>query len=170
MSIIDNDDDESLTFAARCRSLGVATKNVRGNVSNLWFDDLYHYWRRSPKPIGGLTSHSTWFLLDMMARDAGMRTIYRGDHQRLGQGAMEHRLFGIHPPGSARMLRGATGSRWAAAVAMMVTAPDRTSADRQGNSTRHARKRMVGNDTIISWVIASPAAFTPLKLLGAVEP
>jgi hypothetical protein len=150
-----------LAFAMQIRQTGAPLCEVQGNVAQLWSEDLYGRWRKSAAPIAGLTDHHAWFLLDMMARDAGMRTVYRADHQTLPDGRAHHRLFGLHAPHTGLLLSDATAQAdWARTAADIVCSFPRDLATlRRAPATMSiARRQSIAHGTLLSWVIASPPA------------
>ena len=71
---------ECRAFAAELNSAGVFTSAIRGDVAKLWYDDLRARLSESRVPIAGLTDRVTLFCLEELARDVGMRVIFRADH------------------------------------------------------------------------------------------
>ena len=67
-------------FAAELRSAGVCTSAIRGDVAELWYDDLRVHLRENRLRIAGLTDRAALFCLEELAREVGMRVIFRGDH------------------------------------------------------------------------------------------
>jgi len=50
---------------------------IRGDVTALWYHDLYFAWQRDAAPVAGVTSAESLFCLELLARDAGMRVTHR---------------------------------------------------------------------------------------------
>ena len=50
---------------------------IRGDVTALWYHDLYFAWQRDAAPVAGVTSIESLFCLELLARDAGMRVTLR---------------------------------------------------------------------------------------------
>jgi hypothetical protein len=50
---------------------------IRGDVTALWYHDLYFAWQRDAAPVAGVTSTESLFCLELLARDAGMRVTHR---------------------------------------------------------------------------------------------
>jgi hypothetical protein len=71
---------ECLAFAAELRSAGVVTSAIRGDVAELWYHDLRAHLREDRLPVAGLTDRTSLFCLEELARDVGMRVIFRVDH------------------------------------------------------------------------------------------
>jgi len=71
---------ECRAFAAELHSAGVFTSAIRGDVARLWYDDLRAHLRENRLPVAGLTDRTALFCLEELARDVGMRVIFRADH------------------------------------------------------------------------------------------
>ncbi len=54
---------------------------IEGDVTDVWYRDLYPRWKRSPAAIAGLTDYAAAFCLERLAWDFGMRTVFRADHE-----------------------------------------------------------------------------------------
>ena len=83
-AIYDRTLEDGRAFAAEAAGRGWATAAIDGDVTDLWFHDLGPRWRRGPAPIAGVTRQNSLFVLDHLARDAGMRVIVRTDLLRDG--------------------------------------------------------------------------------------
>jgi hypothetical protein len=149
----------SVAFGAEARSLGLPTHSIRGDITDLWFHDLDARWKKSPVAVAGLTAQGALFCLERLAWDHGMRVVFRGDHQYLPDGAIEHVLTG---PES--IVHQATGLRddgdgWAPRVASLVARlPEAQSVP--AKATIHARAAAPAGaeaEALISWVIAPVA-------------
>jgi hypothetical protein len=71
---------ECRAFAAELRSAGVFASAIRGDVAELWYGDLRVHLSENRLPIAGLTDRAALFCLEELARDVGMRVIFRADH------------------------------------------------------------------------------------------
>jgi len=71
---------ECLAFAAELNSAGVLTSAIRGDVADLWYRDLQAHLSENRSPVAGLTDRAALFCLEELARDVGMRVIFRADH------------------------------------------------------------------------------------------
>jgi hypothetical protein len=67
-------------FATELHSAGVPTSAIRGDVAMLWYGDLRAHLRENRLPVAGLTDRAALFCLEELARDVGMRVIFRADH------------------------------------------------------------------------------------------
>jgi hypothetical protein len=109
----------SVAFARRAESLGVAMHAIEGDMTRLWYDDLYHRWRNGPAAIAGLTAHGPMFCLERLAWDQGMRVVFRAEHAPVA-GALEHRVEG--PIAMLEDARSAAAARaWGSRFADLVT-------------------------------------------------
>jgi hypothetical protein len=81
-------------FAAELQSAGVLTSAIRGDVAGLWYDDLRVHLRENRLPVAGLTDRAALFCLEELARDVGMRVIFRADHIIDQNGHTQHTVVG----------------------------------------------------------------------------
>ena len=96
---------EAREFGREMLQLGLAVQPIDGDMTNLWYDDLYPRWRQSPVAIAGLTAHGPLFCLERLAWDFGMRVVLRTDHQRAAKGS-----FGRALTGQVSLLQAAAGA------------------------------------------------------------
>lgn len=73
--------DESVAFARRSAMLGLRAHAIAGDMTHLWFDEIYHHWRQGPAALAGLTAHGPLFCFAELARDVGMRVVFRAEHR-----------------------------------------------------------------------------------------
>lgn len=81
-------------FAAELHGGGVCTSAIRGDVAKLWYDDLKVHLSENRLPIAGLTDRAALFCLEELARDVGMRVIFRADHIIDQNGRTQHTAVG----------------------------------------------------------------------------
>jgi hypothetical protein len=67
----------SVAFGDEWASHGIQTHAINGDVTALWYHDLYFRWKKGPAAIAGMTTRESLFCLDLLARDAGLRLIGR---------------------------------------------------------------------------------------------
>ncbi len=95
----------SVRFAGQARQSGIPLAAITGDITHLWYDDLYHHWKSGGRPIAGLIAAPSLFCLDLLARDQGLRVVHREDVAV--DATMPARtalaLFIIAAPGAARM-------------------------------------------------------------------
>lgn len=73
-------DERFPASAARARELAgtdTSLHGITGDVTSLWYHDLYFRWRKGPVRIAGVTTRESLFCLEMLARDARLSVITR---------------------------------------------------------------------------------------------
>src|SRR5687767_256444 len=48
---------ESTAFAARSATLGLPVHPIAADMTRLWYEEIYHRWRKEPAAIAGLTTY-----------------------------------------------------------------------------------------------------------------
>lgn len=153
--IFDERFPESRDFGAQAGRLHSSTHAIRGDVTDLWYNDLDLRWRAGPAPIAGMTTGDSLFCLERLAWDRGMRVVFRAEHHCLPGGLTEHRLHG-----SMDLLEIARDELsgqpdWGGPIAHLVA---RCPRDRLpvSKATIMARSADAGAERIplVSWVIA----------------
>jgi hypothetical protein len=141
-------------FAARAETLGAPVHASGANVTDLWYADLYHRWQRGPAAIAGMTVYPAFFALEMMARDAGLRVVYRAEHQFRG-GGVKHQLSASRSTlVKARQLTQA-GDLWASRVAdLVMSSPRRRTSLLKCSLTTHGTTTIGNDETLVSFVLA----------------
>ena len=105
----------SVAFGRRAASLGEQVHPIQGDMTSLWYHDIYHRWKQSPVAIAGLTAQGPLFCFERLAWDQGLRVVFRAEH-----GAAEHSLSG--PESLLIEARDALASAdWAAEMATVLT-------------------------------------------------
>jgi hypothetical protein len=144
----------SRAFAEEGGRLGVSAHGIKGDMTALWYRDLYARWKEGPAAIAGMTAHGAIFCLERLAWDQRMRVVFRADHRLLPDGSIEHALSG-----PTSMLRQAvtlsSETHWAEEMAGIVT---RCPANRPQSSLANVIgptvKRADDPEHLISWLIA----------------
>jgi hypothetical protein len=112
---------ESAAFGAEAARLGATPHVIAGDVTGLWYDDLYHRWKDGPVAVAGLTAQGPLFCLETLARDAGLRLLFRAEHASLPGGRVSHSIEGPKSVvDAAQALLEGKGSDWGAAMAALV--------------------------------------------------
>ena len=145
----------SVEFAERAKSLGLATHGITGDMTQFWYDELYHRWKAGPAAIAGLTAHGPMFCFEQLARDQGMRVVFRAEH-KLGPAGLVHTLTGplAMLDGSMALER---GWRWGACMADVVArcSRGRTEVAKAAVVSAHAEPGLEESaEALYSWVIA----------------
>jgi hypothetical protein len=145
-------------FAAELDSAGVLTSAIRGDVAKLWYDDLRVHLRENRSPVAGFTDRAALFCLEELARDVGMRTIFRADHIIDQNGRTQHTAVG---PASlvalACNLPPETGC--GRAIAVLFSRFDMSGLHIRGAGDTSAQKRTgpfspENKTALVSWIIA----------------
>jgi hypothetical protein len=90
---------------------GAATQSVGEDITAL-YESLDLAWRTLPFAVAGLTTTNALFVIERLAWDRGLRTVYRGTHRHAGDEGFEHDLLG--PPTLIRRIEGRAERSWAA--------------------------------------------------------
>jgi len=80
-AVFDERFPSSVAFARAWHRLGAPVHGIRGDVTSLWYDDLYHAWKRGPFALAGMTTAESLFCLETLARDAGHCVTSRQPHE-----------------------------------------------------------------------------------------
>ena len=148
---------ESVAFGRRAAALGAAVHAIDGDMTRLWFDDIYHRWKEAPVAIAGLTAHGPLFCFERLAWDQGLRVVFRAEHGENTSGLLMHVASG--PRSMLGRTRDAFESEdWSAAMADVVTQLPNGKAeiDSLGVAARNTTCSLA-TESLYSWVIA-PAA------------
>jgi hypothetical protein len=143
-------------FGAAARDLNANVAAIDGDVHDLWYHDLYHRWKAAPVAIAGMTTFNSMFLLAMFAQDVGMRLVYRANHRSAENGAAMHELFGPTTQQRRHAELDDSGARWGTAAARIVLSwpQDAVSVSQVRSNIADANRKMVGPETLLSWIIA----------------
>jgi len=145
-------------FADEAQQLGLPIHGIRGDVTNLWFNDLHARWKQGPAAIAGMTQKGALFCLDLLARDQRMRLVFLGEHVCQPEGHVAHEFSG-----PADVLREAarlkeSGPEWSSRVANLMS---RFPGDRPQASPAIDTPLAGPGDVpehLVSWVIAPRSA------------
>ena len=140
----------SVAFGRRAASLGEQVHAIQGDMTRLWYDDIYHRWKQSPVAIAGLTAQGPLFCFERLAWDQRLRVVFRAEH-----GAAEHALSG--PETLLIEARDALASAdWAAEMATVVTRCPSGRAEIGSAAVACARGTAgsPADEPLYSWVIA----------------
>jgi hypothetical protein len=154
---------DSVAFARRARVQGLRVSAIQGDITRLWYDDLYHRWKMGPAAIAGLTAADAFFCLEMFGADAGLRRVLKVEH-RAGAGGVEHRMEGPAP-----LLREASladcGPAWPARMAQLAARCPASRARRIETVAATAGETLQGDyPALVSWVLA-PVKRAPLRVV-----
>ena len=71
---------ECRSFAAAARRFGHAPLAFYGDITALWYDDLRPHWAAGGGSIAGMTTSTSLFCLEQLAKDHWRRVTFRIDH------------------------------------------------------------------------------------------
>lgn len=87
--IVDDRFPAGVVFGTAAMRRGVSVHWIKGDVTGLWFHDLDLRWKNAPVAIAGLTQESSLFCLELLARDRGLRLLYRTEHRVGSDGSLQ---------------------------------------------------------------------------------
>jgi hypothetical protein len=146
---------ESIAFAERCAALGLRTRAIEADMTRLWYDEIYHYWRAGAQPIAGLTAHGPLFCFAELARDVRMRLVFRAEHQLGPDGLMAHDVNGPETMVSEaigaceRERSGGLGAAMAGVITRCPIGRTEITSARAG-----IERRQTNEDALYTWMIA----------------
>lgn len=82
------------------------------------YESLDAAWRSAVFPISGLTTRSVFFVIERLAWERGLRTVYRGFHRYGEDGGLMHEL--LAPRAVLRRVAGWTQPGWPGALACVL--------------------------------------------------
>ena len=142
-------------FASEAKKLGPPVHGIKGDITDVWFNDLAARWKTGPAAIAGLTAHGAIFCLERLAWDQRMRVVFRGEHSYGPDGHLDHVL--LAPPDVLRQTAGLdeSGPNWASRIASVVIRfPANQSRAETMNIITPLAKQADDPEQLISWVIA----------------
>ena len=86
-------------FGREASRLGGAVREIRGDMTQVWYEEIAPRWRHEGAAIGGLTAAGALFCFEQLAWDAGMRVVYRAQHSYREDGEELARLVMRVPAG-----------------------------------------------------------------------
>jgi|CXWL01.1.fsa_nt_gi hypothetical protein len=143
---------DSVAFADEARRLGQRVSAIAGDVTGLWYDDLFHRWQRSAVAIAGMTTRDAFFCLEIFGNDAGLRRVLRVDHEA-GASRVAHRF---HGPQAAIASAGLEqcGADWSARMAHVVTGCSSLRDRIHAVATSTSGTRAAGDQPVlVSWML-----------------
>jgi hypothetical protein len=143
-------------FANAARALGMTTHAISGDVTSLWYTDLYFCWQRGSTVIAGLTGASALFCLEKLAWDAGHRVVLRVDHAPLEGGGVKHTFRGPREMlDSSFPLPRNRRAHWGAGMARLAMQCPASTARRESCAiVTPSSSADLWCEPLVSWVIA----------------
>ena len=143
---------DSIAFANEARWMGQRTSAIRGDITKLWYDDLYHAWQNGPVAIAGLTTQDAMFCLEIFGNDAGLRLLVKGEH-RIEAGRVEHRMNGPELALAGTSLD-KCGADWSGRMAQLLVGCPATREGRTEFTAVSAARPVDEPLTLVSWLLA----------------
>jgi len=163
-AVFDRDFPEALLFGRAARDLGISTHAISGDVTSVWYDDLYFHWQRGSAVVAGLTGSSALFCLERLAWDSGYRVFLRVDHERSSDGTVKHEFHGPCEllPAIAQLLQ---RSDWGEPMAeLLARCPVATASCTSSALPRTPSRSPSWSEPLVSWIIA-PRSTSPRSAL-----
>lgn len=149
--IYDPDHQATAAFGRGAQAGGLSVQSVGADITALWYDDLYHRWRKGPIALAGLTTQSAAFCLETLGRDAGMRAVFRAVHQLQPDGTFTHYVRSARARSDAAVLS-AGGNDWSLWLVTLLKAS--LAASLRQTVPLDYLAQLGGPTTLVSWVIA----------------
>ena len=147
----------SRAFASHAQRLGEQIDGIEGDITGLWYYDLYDQWQQGPPAaIAGLTAEEPLFCLERLAGDARMRVVFRAAHTCLPDGRVEHVLSGSELVLNQAVNLRDSGLAWTSQIADLVTCypHSRKCVLQRKIVTSRASHADDDPEQLFSWVIA----------------
>lgn len=156
--IYDNRFKTGVDFSNQAALRGAHTAAIQGDVTKLWYTDLYHLWREPHSITAGLTTMASFFCLEQFAQSVGYRVVFKAEHE-LGSRSAVHRLHADPKNGELALNALKTGKAWQNAIAETLAAFDfQASGPSQAlvatTALTESDHEMIGVDDWVSWIIA----------------
>ncbi len=144
---------DSVAFANEARWMGQRTSAIRGDVTQLWYDDLYHRWQKGAVAIAGMTTLDALFCLQIFGNDAGLRLLLKAEHQPR-EAQVEHRLQGPELAFAGASLD-KCGADWSGRMAQLLVGCPATREGRFDTTVVTAVDNGAADKpTLVSWLLA----------------
>ena len=155
--VIDSRHLDSRNFGVNAGHWGAPLREIDGDITDLWRNELNARWKFNPTAIAGLTERPALFLLERLAWDHGLRVIFEAEHEPGGQGAIAHRVLRTGDSDLERKLD-AAGPAWAGVLADSIFAGSNTAADDFSPSGAAMASHPNEATKLYSWIIAPRSA------------
>lgn len=140
---------ESRAAAAAAVRAGALSRSLAADVTPVyeWLDVALRSERFS---IAGLSSAQAFFVIERLAWDRGLRTVYRGIHRPDADGAASHQLAGS--PALVARIRQLDRSDWAAGLGRTLAGAEAEAADKRHLITTAWLPR-ADDPVLVSWLL-----------------
>jgi hypothetical protein len=144
----------SVTFGREAQQMGAVVRAIRSDITRLWRDQLIPLWRSGPAIQIGMTGYDALFCLSMVARDWGIRPVYRVHHRPQSNGTLLHEGIGHRIPPSLQRMQ---STDWAKHTAELLLDRAKLPFDASNAAAcRRAAEESAGvcRDSLVSWILA----------------
>lgn len=155
--VIDSRHIEARSFGASAGHWGAPLREIEGDITDLWFNELDARWKANPAAIAGLTERPALFLLERLAWDHDLRVVFEAEHETDGQGAIAHRVLRTGDSSLEGKLA-AAGTAWAGVLADSLISGSRTTTRDFSPSGAAMAARIDEATKLYSWIIAPRSA------------
>jgi hypothetical protein len=151
--LVDEEFEDSVTFANELIARGARAFSVQQDVGRLWFGELGDAFAPG-NALAGLTSHTELLVCTAFARERGARIRFEGSHDCRGSDVLTHCLrVGVEDQHFSASLA-AAGESWPRALALRVTNLSRCNALCVDQTLTTTRRSATHPGSLYSWVIA----------------
>ena len=146
---------DSIEFAREANKLGAATHGINGDVTDLWYNDLYHEWKKGPAAIMGMTTNDALFCLQILAQDQRMHAVFRVDHNYLSDDRIEHVITGTSRVPHEMADLANVGPAWNIRMSNVVMQyPDQPGRQAETKIITQLDRPATDQQSLVTWVIA----------------
>lgn len=151
--VFDERFEQAVRFGGEASRLGLRSRSIRGDVTDLWFNELHPLWKRAACPVAGVTAYAALFCLERLGWNHGLRVVYHDVQSAL--------VSGVDWPAHADR---PTRADWPLQAASLIAGEEsRSGWSGRRPVRREARARLLASTPVAlpaalhCWVIASPA-------------
>lgn len=153
--IYDDRFQDSRVFAVESSKLGAPIHAIRGDVTDLWYNDLYHEWKKRPAAIMGMTTDDSLFCLQILAQDHRMHVVFRVDHNYLPGNRLEHVITGTSQVPSKMSDLANVGPAWNVHMSNVILKyPDARANKAETKIITQLDRPVTEQQALVTWVIA----------------
>ena len=153
--IYDDRFHDSVAFAEESGKLGAAVHDIRGDVTDLWYNDLYHEWKKRPAAIMGMTTEDSLFCLQILAQEHRMHVVFRVEHNYLSGNRLEHVITGTSRVPHEMADLANIGPAWNIRMSNVVMQyPDERTKQAETKIITQLDRPVTDQQALVTWVIA----------------
>ena len=146
---------DSVAFAKEAGKLGAATHGIKGDVTDLWYNDLYHEWKKGPAAIMGMTTEDALFCLQILAQEQRMHTVFRVKHNYLAENRIEHLITGTTQVPHELADLANVGPAWNIRMSNVVMQyPNQRTKPAETKIITQLERPVTDQQPLVTWVIA----------------